>query len=75
MKKTIIIIAAIMSLASCAKTLDLTSVRLSSTTQKSTTTSTPRKVIPNYKRWGKVLTRSNVLLPEEGVQQEETVNE
>lgn len=74
MKKTLILLAAVMSLASCAKTLDLTSVRVSNTTRKTTTTSTPRTVIPNHKGWGTVLTRSCASVPECEAPQEENCN-
>lgn len=75
MKKTLILLAAVMSLASCAKTLDLTSVSVSNTTRKTTTTSTPRTVIPSHKGWGTVLTRSNTSLPESNVPQVENNKE
>lgn len=63
-----------MSLASCAKTLDLTSVSISNTTRKTTTTSTPRTVIPSHKGWGTVLTRSCASVPEGEVLLEENGN-
>lgn len=74
MKKTIILLAAIVSLVSCTKALDLKSVRLTSTTtQPSSTTSKPSTVIPNYKGWGSVLTRSNMPVSEECEYQQERI--
>ena len=78
MKKTIILLAAIVSLVSCTKALDLKSVRLTSTTKKTTTrqsstTSKPSTVIPNYKGWGSVLTRSNIPVSEDCEYQQECI--
>lgn len=72
--KKIILLTAVLSLASCAR-LDYSQMTLSTSRSKTTTTtSSPRAVIPTRNHWGKVLTRSNVALPDESPQQEEKSN-
>ena len=74
--KKIILLTAVLSLASCAR-LDYSQITLSSSKSKTTTTTTtsvPRTVIPTRNHWGKVLTRSSVAFPDESPQQEEKSN-
>lgn len=71
--KKIILLTAVLSLASCAR-LDYSQMTLSSSKSRTTTTTTtsvPRTVIPTRNHWGKVLTRSSAALPDENMQRDE----